>query len=200
MCKNITEFWQRWHISLGTFFRDYLLYLPIFGKRRQYANLFLVWFCTGFWHGASWNFILWGLYYGLFILIEQKIGKKRMKKIPLVLTHIYSKIVIVVGFGIFYFENMGALGNFFKALVGANGGGLIDSKTKLLLMNNIWLYAAAILFTMPVVRKLKELMSKKQGTYVLANSLGIVCNVALLLTCSLLLVDTTNNPFLYFRF
>lgn len=200
VCRNITEFWQRWHISLGTFFRDYLLYLPIFGKRRQYANLFLVWFCTGFWHGASWNFILWGLYYGLFILIEQKIGKKRMKKIPAVLTHIYSKIVIVVGFGIFYFENMGALGNFFKALVGANGGGLIDSKTKLLLMNNLWLYAAAILFTMPVVRKLKELMSRKQGTYVLANSLGIVCNVALLITCSLLLVDTTNNPFLYFRF
>ena len=80
LCKDITEFWQRWHISLGTFFRDYVLYIPIFGKRRKYGGLFLVWFCTGLWHGASWNFILWGLYYGLFILIELLIGKKRMKK------------------------------------------------------------------------------------------------------------------------
>ena len=200
ICKNITEFWQRWHISLGTFFRDYLLYLPLFGKRRQYANLFLVWFCTGLWHGASWNFIFWGLYYGIFIFIEMKIGKKRMKKIPKILTHIYSKAIIVVGFGIFYFESLPALGNFFKALVGANGGGLIDSKTQLILMNNIWLVIAAVIFSMPVVGKLKEIMSKRQGTYILANSMGIVLNAGLLLLCSLLLVDSTNNVFLYFRF
>lgn len=198
ICKNIAEFWQRWHISLGTFFRDYLLYLPIFGKRRQYASLFLVWFCTGLWHGASWNFIFWGLYYGIFIFIEQKIGKKKMKKIPLLITHIYSKIVIVIGFGIFYFETLGSLGNYFKSLVGFNG--LIDSKTKLLLMNNLWLFVVAILFTMPIVKKLKEVMYKKQGTLILANSMGIVINVALLLVSSLLLVDSTNNAFLYFRF
>ncbi|MDE6725679.1 MAG: MBOAT family protein, partial [Ruminiclostridium sp.] len=88
--KNITEFWQRWHISLGSFFRDYLLYVPIFGKRRQYLSLFLVWFCTGLWHGASWNFIIWGLYFGVFIFIERKIGNKRMLKIPSVLSHIYA--------------------------------------------------------------------------------------------------------------
>ena len=198
ICKNIAEFWQRWHISLRTFFRDYLLYLPIFGKRRQYASLFLVWFCTGLWHGASWNFIFWGLYYGIFIFIEQKIGKKKMKKIPLLITHIYSKIVIVIGFGIFYFETLGSLGNYFKSLVGFNG--LIDSKTKLLLMNNLWLFVVAILFTMPIVKKLKEVMYKKQGTLILANSMGIVINVALLLVSSLLLVDSTNNAFLYFRF
>lgn len=198
ICKNIAEFWQRWHISLGTFFRDYVLYLPLFGKRRQYANLFLVWFCTGLWHGASWNFIFWGLYYGIFIFIEQKIGKKKMKKIPLVLTHIYSKVVIVIGFGIFYFENLGALGNYFKALVGFNG--ISNSKTNLLLMNNLWLFLVAIIFTMPVLNKIKEIMAKKQGSYVLANSMGIVFNVALLLTSSLLLVDSTNSPFLYFRF
>ena len=93
ICKSITEFWQRWHISLGTFFRDYLLYVPIFGKRRKYGGLFLVWFCTGLWHGASWNFILWGLYYGLFIFIEMKIGKKNMKKLPAAVAHIYTKIV-----------------------------------------------------------------------------------------------------------
>ncbi|MEG2118361.1 MAG: MBOAT family O-acyltransferase, partial [Clostridia bacterium] len=76
--KTVSEFWQRWHISLGTFFKDYLLYLPIFGKRRKYFSLFLVWFCTGFWHGASWNFIIWGLYFGVFMLFETLLGKKRI--------------------------------------------------------------------------------------------------------------------------
>ena len=82
-CKTIAEFWQRWHISLGSFFRDYLLYIPIFGKNRKYVSLFLVWFCTGVWHGAAWNYILWGLYFGCFIFFEQKLGKKRIKKWPL---------------------------------------------------------------------------------------------------------------------
>ena len=200
ICRNITEFWQRWHISVGSFFRDYLLYLPVFGKRRPYFNLFLVWFSTGLWHGASWNFIFWGLYYGIFIFIEQKIGKKRMKKIPGVISHIYSKLIIVVGFGIFHFESMGALGNYFKALVGANGAGLIDSVTKVTFMNNIWLFAAAVLFSVPVVQKVKELMSKNKGTLVAANSLGVLLNAGLLVVCSLLLVDTTNNVFLYFNF
>lgn len=200
VCKNITEFWQRWHISVGSFFRDYLLYLPIFGKRRPYFNLFLVWFSTGLWHGASWNFIIWGLYYGIFIFIEQKIGKKRMKKIPMVLTHIYSKIIIVIGFGIFHYESFSALGNYFKALVGVNGGGLIDSVTKVTFMNNIWLYLLAVVFSMPVVPKLKEVMSRAKGTAVLSNSVGVLLNAGLLVLCSLLLVDTTNNVFLYFNF
>ena len=101
LCKDITEFWQRWHISLGTFFRDYLLYVPLFGKRRKIGGLLLVWFCTGLWHGASWNYIIWGIYYGLFLMLEMGIGKKGMKKIPAVLRHLCNKIVIIVGFGIF---------------------------------------------------------------------------------------------------
>ena len=114
--RSIAEFWQRWHISLGTFFRDYLLYVPIFGKRRKYVSLFLVWFCTGFWHGASWNYILWGLYFGLFIFIETLVGKKRMKRIPAPLAHLYALLVIVVGFGIFKFENLTDLGLFSRVL------------------------------------------------------------------------------------
>lgn len=200
ICRNITEFWQRWHISVGSFFRDYLLYLPIFGKRRPYASLFLVWFSTGLWHGASWNFVLWGLYYGLFILIEQKIGKKRMKKIPAVISHIYSKIIIVVGFGIFHIESLPALGHYFKALVGANGGGLLDAVTRVTFMNNIWLFAVAIVFSMPIVKKTKELMAKNRSTLVISNSIGVLMNAVLLIVCSLLLVDTTNNVFLYFNF
>ena len=142
ICKDVSEFWQRWHISLSTFFRDYLLYVPIFGKRRKYGGLFLVWFCTGLWHGANWNYIIWGLYFGLFIFLETKIGKKKMKKIPLATRHIYNKIVIIIGFGIFYFEDFGKLGNFFKNLIGLNGNGLTDTYSSLAFSNNFYLIIA----------------------------------------------------------
>lgn len=200
ICKTISEFWQRWHISLSSFFRDYVLYLPIFGKRRKYGGLFLVWFCTGLWHGASWNFVFWGLYYGMFIFFEMLIGKKRMKKMPVPLAHIYTKLVIFIGFGIFYFENLGSLGTFFKALVGANGNKLTDTVTQHLFMNNIWLFAAAVLFTMPVIPKIKGKALSAKGTAYFMQSAGILCNAAILVLSSVLLVNTTNNPFLYFRF
>ncbi len=200
ICKSITEFWQRWHISLGTFFRDYLLYVPIFGKRRKYGGLFLVWFCTGLWHGASWNFILWGLYYGLFIFIEMKIGKKNMKKLPAAVAHIYTKIVIIVGFGIFYFEDFPALGKFFKALVGANDNAFSNQVTRTLFLGNVFLIAAAALLSTPILPFIRERSKKAQNTYNLVRTSGIVCNVAVLLVSSLLLLNTTNNPFLYFRF
>lgn len=200
ICKSISEFWQRWHISLSSFFRDYVLYLPIFGKRRKYGGLFLVWFCTGLWHGASWNFIIWGIYYGLFICLEMVIGKKRMKKMPVPLAHIYTKLVIFLGFGIFYFENLGALGRFFKALVGLNGNKLTDAYTNNIFMSNIWLFIAAAVFCMPLVPKIKEKAFSSQGGAYAVQTFGVVCNVCILLISSILLVNTTNNPFLYFRF
>ncbi|MBR1864084.1 MAG: MBOAT family protein [Ruminococcus sp.] len=200
ICRTVSEFWQRWHISLSSFFRDYVLYVPIFGKRRKYGGLFLVWFLTGLWHGASWNFIFWGLYYGIFIFAETLIGKKKMKKMPAVAAHIYTKIVIVVGFGIFYFENLGALGKFFKGLVGANGNPLTDQFTSHTFMSNLWLFIAAVFFSLPVIPKLKEKAFKKEGTAYLIQSAGILTNALILVVSSLLLVNTTNNPFLYFRF
>ncbi|MBR6107025.1 MAG: MBOAT family protein [Oscillospiraceae bacterium] len=200
LCKDISEFWQRWHISLGTFFRDYLLYVPIFGKRRKYGGLFLVWFCTGLWHGASWNFIIWGLYFGLFILIEQLIGKKRIKKIPLVIRHIYSKIIIIIGFGIFYFEDFGKLGTFFKNLVGLNGNALFDNVTKYSVQNNMFLLIAALLCCFPLYDGLQKLRSTKPGAVYIVDTFQIAANAVMLGLSSILLVDATNNPFLYFRF
>ncbi len=198
--KSITEFWQRWHISLGSFFRDYLLYVPIFGKRRKYGGLFLVWFCTGLWHGASWNFILWGLYYGLFIVIEMKIGKKRMKKMPAVLAHLYTLAVICIGYGIFYFEDMKAIGRFFKSLAGFGGNGFIDAVTKTSITNNLFLLLAAVILSTPVIGKIKELGKKSVGACAVLSTAQIVCNAAMLIISSLLLLNNTNNPFLYFRF
>lgn len=200
VCRNITEFWQRWHISLGSFFRDYLFYLSIFGKRRQYLNLFLVWFCTGFWHGASWNFIIWGLYWGLFIFIETKIGKKRLKKWPAVLTHIYSKVVIAIGFGIFYFESFGALGQFFKNLVGASGNKLIDGTSETLMVQYIILMAAAVFFSFPIIDTVKRLAAKAKVSYMIVNTAGVILNAAMLVMSSIMLVTSTVHPFLYFRF
>jgi len=202
--KSITEFWQRWHISLGTFFRDYLLYVPIFGKRRKYAGLLLVWFCTGFWHGASWNYIIWGLYFGLFVFIEQLIGKKRLKKVPAVIMHIYAKLIIIVGFGIFYFNDksggISALGTFFGNLVGANGNMLTDLGTQTSFMNNIFLIIAAIVCSTPVIPAIrKKLLETDAGQ----NAVGIstvVSNVVILAIGTLMLVSSTNNPFLYWQF
>ena len=200
LCKDVSEFWQRWHISLGTFFRDYLLYVPIFGKRRKYGGLFLVWFCTGLWHGASWNFIIWGLYFGVFILIEQLIGKKRIKKIPLVIRHIYSKIVIIVGFGIFYFEDFHRLGTFFKNLVGLNGNALFDNITKYSMQNNLFLLIAALVCCFPIYDGLQKLRNTKPGAVYIVDTFQIIANAVMLGLSSILLVDATNNPFLYFRF
>lgn len=200
ICKDITEFWQRWHISLSTFFRDYLLYIPIFGKRRKYGGLFLVWLCTGIWHGASWNFIIWGIYYGLFVFLEMKIGKKKMKKIPVVIRHIYSKVIIVIGFGIFYFEDLGMLGKFFKTIFGFGGNGFISMADKISVVNNVFLLIAAVICCLPLIDRIKKLTDK---SYILKSSVAFanifVC-AALLLLSSIMLVDATTNPFLYFRF
>jgi len=199
MSKTISEYWQRWHISLGTFFRDYLLYVPIFGRTRKYFGLFLVWFCTGLWHGASWNYIIWGLYFGLFVLIENLIGKKRMKKIPSWIKHIYTKIVVLVGFGIFYFEDSSMLGNFFKNLVGANGNALYDQIAGRSFMENIFLIVAAVLFSFPLVEWVGKKLPKNRKTAVITRTASIVCCIALLIVSSIMLVNTTDSPFLYLQ-
>ncbi|MBR1740050.1 MAG: MBOAT family protein [Ruminococcus sp.] len=200
ICRTISEFWQRWHISLSTFFRDYVLYIPIFGKRRKYGGLFLVWFLTGLWHGASWNFVMWGLYYGVFICIEMLIGKKRMKKLPAPIAHIYTKLVIFIGFGIFYFEDLSALCKFFLALVGQNGNRLSDPTTENLFMANLFLFLAAIVFCMPVIPKLREKAMKSAGSAYIFQAVGVIANICILVISSMLLVNMTNHPFLYFRF
>ncbi len=206
ICKSISEFWQRWHISLSSFFRDYLFYVPIFGKTRKYLNLFLVWFCTGMWHGAAWNYIFWGLYFGLFLLLEIKIGKKRMKKWPKVLAHIYSKFIIVVGFGIFCFSDMTQLGNFFMNISGVSmfthGNAFADAVTWSACVKNIFLVLAAILVSMPILQKIKYFFFEwgNNTVYTTGKMLATAGCLYLLVTSSILLVDSTNNPFLYFRF
>ena len=203
MCRSISEFWQRWHISLGSFFRDYLLYLPIFGKRRAVLSLFLVWFTTGLWHGASWNYVIWGLYFGVFIFIETKIGKKNLKKAPTVLMHIYNKLVILIGFGIFKFENMNDLGNFFKNLVGANGNAFINTAATDALSTHLFIFIAAIIACFPISTYLKKRF-ESSSTFSYSAAMICVTSYALLLlfvdTSVLVKTFSSNNPFLYWNF
>ncbi len=200
LCKDITEFWQRWHISLGSFFRDYLLPITFFGKRNKYLSLFLVWLCTGIWHGANWNYIIWGLYYGMFILLETLIGKKKINKIPLVIRHIYSKLVIIIGFGIFYFEDIGKLGTFLKALTPFNANGWGGEFELSSLCGNIFLIAAAIICTFPIMKAFGKLSEKNGTAKAVISMSGTVLCMGMLLLSSILLVDATTNAFLYWRF
>ena len=172
--------------------------MPIFGKRRKYGGLFLVWLCTGIWHGASWNFVIWGLYYGLFIFIETLIGKKRMKKIPLIIRHIYSKAVIIAGFGIFYFEDLEKLGTFFTKLFST--GRLIGLQDRILLVNNVYLLILAVILTFPIIDGIRRISQRSAPVRTAAAVSLPAVSAALLLLTSILLVDQTSHPFLYFRF
>lgn len=206
VCTTIAEFWQRWHISLGSFFRDYLLYVKIFGKNRIYLSLFLVWFCTGMWHGAAWNFILWGLFYGCFMFFEQKMGRKRMKKWPTLVKHIYTKVVITIGFGIFMFVNMKDLGIFFRNISGVSmilgKTGFADRQGWSFFVRNLFLIVAAIACSLPLLPKLKKtfLESRNDTVYTVGRIAAVVGCLALLIVSVIFLIDNTNNPFLYFRF
>ena len=200
LCKDIQEFWQRWHISLGTFFRDYLMPVPVFGIRNKYLSLGLVWLCTGIWHGASWNYILWGLYYGAFILLETKIGKKKMRKIPLWIRHIYNKLVIIIGFGIFYFEDTKQLGLFLRNLTVFNPNGFFTPFEQMSFFNNLFLIIAAVICTFPLLDLIKKMTSRFQWTAPVAAVTGTILNVAMLVMSSILLVDATTKAFLYYRF
>ena len=123
--RSITEFWRRWHISLSTFFRDYV-YIPLGGNRyHAIRNIFIVWLLTGLWHGASWNFIFWGLFYGVLLFIEKTLFKKKLQKIPAPICYIYTMFFVILGWALFYFTDLNALWTFIKSAFGV-GTALYD--------------------------------------------------------------------------
>ncbi|MGM9803620.1 MAG: MBOAT family O-acyltransferase [Muribaculaceae bacterium] len=203
-CNSITDFWRRWHMSLGSFFRDYV-YIPMGGNRSHQAfNILVVWFLTGMWHGASWNFIIWGLYFGIIVMLEKYTLLKVKDGIPSVLMHIYSLFIVVAGWGIFYFEDFNSLGVFFNAFFGG-ASELVDFTAVNALTKNFWLWIVAIVFCMPL-RKWASLAMQRitfgndaayQVTSVLAR---VVISVVILSLSVALLVGATNNAFIYTRF
>lgn len=203
-CDSITDFWRRWHISLGSFFRDYV-YIPLGGNRRhQSLNIMVVWFLTGMWHGASWNFIIWGVYFGIIVMLEKYTLLRVHDRVPRLFLHIYSLLLVVVGWGIFYFDDFGSMIVFFNAFIG-NAATLTDFVSQSALTDKFWLWVTAVVFCLPVRTWAYTLTTRcfRRGGVVergivLVSRLAV--SVVILVLSVALLVGATNNAFLYTRF
>ena len=195
--KSVTEFWRRWHISLGTWFRDYV-YIPLGGNRkgpwRQIFNLLVVWALTGFWHGANWTFLCWGLYYAVFLIIEKLFLLKRLEKIP-VLATIYTLLVAVCGWVLFDLPSIGAAAAYYSSMFGLIGNGLYSAADLFYLREYAVLFFICILACLPLGRNLYHRLSSGVKAW-----LTPVMIFAVLILSTAYLVNATYNPFLYFRF
>ena len=199
--KSITEFWRRWHISLSSWFRDYV-YIPLGGNRvskiKHIRNLLIVWFLTGLWHGAAWNFVAWGLYYGVILIIEKYLLSPVLDRLPDIVRHIYSIVLVVIGWVLFFSSSFGQAADYIRVMFGAGAHGFADRESMYLLTSNLILWLILIFGSTPLVHFRYEhmLRSKKLNTTII-NS---VVYAALFIVCIAYLVTETYNPFLYFRF
>ena len=209
---SVTDFWRRWHISLSTWFRDYV-YIPLGGNRKgtllQIRNMFAVWFLTGLWHGASWNFVLWGLYYGVLLALEKFVWGKALGKAPRILQHLYAIFIIVFGYVIFVFDETPALLSYLRTMFGAGldpvtgaaGNPLYGTDFLWFAGQNLLLIVTALVLSFPVYPRIAEAAGRLEG-----NAAGAVrvfaaagC-FALFILCAAYMVGESYNPFLYFRF
>ncbi len=203
-CNSITDFWRRWHMSLGSFFRDYV-YIPLGGNRRHQAwNIFVVWFLTGMWHGASWNFIIWGVYFGFIVAVEKYTILRLKNRMFTPLLHLYSLILVVIGWGIFYFEDFSQMTVFFHSFFGL-GETFTDFASQAAVMDKFWLFLFALVLCMPVRKLIADITERilKNHSIMLNGAILVgrtVLSLAVLVLSVALLVGATNNAFLYTRF
>ena len=201
---SVTDFWRRWHISLSTWFRDYV-YIPLGGNRKgvlkQLRNMAVVWFLTGLWHGAAWNFVLWGIYYGILLAFEKFLWGKGLAKLPKLVQHLYALLIVVFGFVIFTFDDMAALRTYLTSMLGMAGNPLFDTEVFWYLGNYGVVLIASCILAFPVYPWLKAKISC-MGTAVttITSALSMLGYMALFLLATAYLVNDTYNPFLYFRF
>ena len=201
--KSITEFWRRWHITLSSWFRDYV-YIPLGGNRRglaiQLRNIAIVWALTGIWHGASWNFLLWGVYFGILLMLEKLFLLRWLERLPAILRHGYALFLILIGWVLFAFDDLSAGIAYLGALFGA-GGSLLSNDTIYLFYTNLILLVILCIASAGVPQRLRNLYGRLAVKQPLAASLlGSVGAAAVLLLSTAYLVDASYNPFLYFRF
>lgn len=196
--KSITEFWRRWHISLGTWFKEYV-YIPLGGsrkgKKKLVRNLLIVWILTGLWHGASWNFVLWGLYFGILLIIEKLILTKYLEKLPSIVRHIYTMFFVVISWVIFAFEDITNVFLYLKAMFGINRVGLLNNELLYLFQTHWILIVICIIASTTVIRRINIIKDK--------NYYPAIKNIACLIMFGIsicFLIGSTYNPFLYFRF
>lgn len=195
IASSITDFWRRWHISLSSFFRDYV-YIPLGGNRvsllKWIRNIFIVWFLTGFWHGASWNFILWGLYFASFLVLEKKIYGKYLNNTK-VFKYIYTIILVVISFVIFNSQSLNDIKIFLSSMFGLNNLPLINTETLYYIRSYLVLLIIAIIASTPSLKVIGNKLKKLEF-------LEPVIYIGIIILVTAYLVDTSFNPFLYFRF
>ena len=204
IAKSVQDFWRRWHISLSTFFRDYV-YIPLGGSRcttvKYIRNMAVVWFLTGMWHGASWNYILWGIYYLVFLLLERFVIKDR---IPGALKYVYTLLVVFFGWVIFKFENLGDLGTAFAGLFGIGTNGFIGMDVSTLFLSNIFLLAFSVIACTPLGKMIRQSLlrygSSNKVAFTVFNITELIVPPLLLILSVLALIGNSYNPFLYFQF
>jgi alginate O-acetyltransferase complex protein AlgI len=203
IAKSITEFWRRWHISLSTWFRDYV-YIPLGGnrvsKRRQIFNLFLVWILTGFWHGAAWNFIVWGFLYFVLLSLEKFILNKVIHSIPPILSHVYVMLAVILGFVIFHASSLNQALHDIGNMFGFYGLSFTSLETNYYILSYGIILILAVIGSMPFIKKIYELLLgvKSMNWMIAFLEPVILCIIILVITGYL--VDGSFNPFLYFRF
>ena len=205
VADSVTDFWRRWHISLSTFFRDYV-YIPLGGNRcskgRHIFNMFVVWALTGMWHGASWNYILWGLYFFVFLVVEKYLLDTQ--RIPKALRHVLTLLVIVFGWVLFRFENMGQLWTVLKGMFGLNGNSFTALSSRLVFRNNVFFLIFACIAVTPVGKNLTNLLKNLTKGNVWGLRLygvwDVACPLILVFLSAMALAGNSYNPFLYFQF
>lgn len=198
--RTAGEFWRRWNMTLGAFFRDYV-YIPLGGNRKWYVrNLFVVWFLTGLWHGASWNFVIWGLYFGVLIMLERYFLQKLLDKLPAVVSHLYFLLIMLVGWVWFYFEDLSQALLTLRIMFWLEVRPLVTLESVYLFRENVYLFALGIIASTPLMKVLVEKLAARSGTKAVVAFAGPLYNVAVLILSTVLLVGSTYNPFLYFRF
>lgn len=199
--RSITDFWRRWHISLGSWFKEYV-YIPLGGNRNgmllQFRNILIVWFLTGFWHGANWNFIIWGLYFGALLLIEKFVLLSWLEKMPRFIGHLYAMLCVIIGWVFFEFEKLSNIRDFISAMFGFGGRRLFDSTSIYYLYTNLFIFGIAILFSTPYPMRAYNRLKEKAGGF--GRVSVVVGMIAILLISTAFLVNEGYNPFLYFRF
>jgi len=205
IATSITDFWHRWHISLSTFFKDYV-YIPLGGNRKgkikHIRNILIVWLLTGFWHGAAWNFLFWGLYYGILLLIEKFFLKKYLDKLPNVIKHIYAIFFILIGWCIFAFDDTKQLITYLGNMFGQNQLPLINQETLYYLVTNGMLIVIGIILSTPLIKRISNRLARKnnQKTQMIAFFITLIIYTSIFILSVSYLVDSAYNPFLYFRF
>lgn len=196
--KSITEFWRRWHITLGSWFRDYV-YIPLGGNRkgikRQIINIIIVWALTGIWHGASWNFLLWGLYFAIFLILEKICLLKWLEKIPKIFSHSYAILIILFGWILFAFPDLSQIGNYLKSMFAF---GIDNTEGWYYFRNYIVILLIGIFLSTPILAKAFQRLEKKNT--VVASFVVTISYLGIFLLSTASLVSDTFNPFLYFRF